>query len=252
VAKVSDHYDRHLGPVYTWMVGDVEAALERNREELRGLGLRPGSTGVAVDLGTGPGLHAVPLAQLGFSVVAIDACAALVRELRARAGTWPIRALEGDLLSFQRHLDGPVDAILCLGDTLTHLPSRASVEALLEEVAAALAPEGVFIATFRDYASAPLEGVRRFIPVRSDERRSLTCFLEYGEETVTVYDLLHERAEEGWQFRVSSYPKLRLPPAWVAERLAALGLTPQQEMTPGGMVRIVARRPARTEVLPPG
>jgi SAM-dependent methyltransferase len=241
MATVSDHYDRHLGPVYTWMVGDAEAALERNREELRGLGLRPGSTGVAVDLGAGPGFHAVPLAELGFSVVAIDACAALVQELQARVGNWPIRALEDDLTHFRRYLDGPVDAILCMGDTLTHLPSRASVEALLEEVAAALAPEGVFIATFRDYASAPLEGVRRFIPVRSDEGRCLTCFLEYGQETVTVHDLLHERMEEGWQLRVSSYPKLRLAPTWVAERLAALGLTPQQEVTPGGMVRLMAR-----------
>jgi SAM-dependent methyltransferase len=239
---VTEHYDRHLGAIYSWMVGDIEAAVERNREELRALGLRPGSTGVVVDLGAGPGLHAIPLAEMGFSVVAIDSCAALVRELQGRAGPLPIRVVEGDLLQFRRQLDGPVDAILCMGDTLTHLPSREAVESLLKDVAAALAGSGVFLTTFRDYASTRLEGTRRFIPVRSDETRSLTCFLEYGEETVMVYDLLHERAETGTQFRVSSYPKLRLPPAWVADILAALEFSLHQDVTSSGMLRIIARR----------
>src|SRR3954454_23890194 len=145
---VTEHYDRHLGPVYSWMVGDIEAAVERNREELRALGLRPGSTGIAVDLGAGPGLHAIPLAQLGFSVVAIDTCAVLVQELQDRAGPLPIRGIEGDLLQFRRQIEGPVDAILCMGDTLTHLPSREAVEGLLNDVAAALVSPGVFITTF--------------------------------------------------------------------------------------------------------
>jgi Methyltransferase domain len=242
IATVSEHYDRHLGPVYSWMVGDVEAASRHNREELQKMGLRPGSTGIAVDLGAGPGLHAVPLTELGFSVLAIDICAALVEELRSRAGTLPIRAVEGDLLQFRSQLHGPADVILCMGDTLTHLPSREAVETLLQEVAAALASPGLFIATFRDYASAVLEGAGRFILVRGDSARSLTCFLEYAEETVTVYDLLHERTESGTQFRVSSYPKLRLDPAWTVNTLNAQGLSTEQDMTANGMIRVIARR----------
>lgn len=242
VASVAEHYDRHLGPVYAWMVGDVGAAMDRGRDELRALGIRPGATGRAVDLGAGVGLHAVPLAELGFAVLALDACAALVAELRGRAGGLPVRAVEGDLLRFTEHLAGPVDVIVCMGDTLTHLPGREAVEALLARVAAALAPRGVFVATFRDYASTELEGTRRFIPVRSDESRSLTCFLEYARDVVAVHDLLHERGEAGWQLRVSSYPKLRLDPAWVADALTGLGLTVRRDTAPGGMVRIVAHR----------
>jgi 2-polyprenyl-3-methyl-5-hydroxy-6-metoxy-1,4-benzoquinol methylase len=242
MATVSEHYDRHLGPIYSWMIGDVAAAMERNREELRALGLQPRSTGAAVDLGAGPGLHAIPLAELGFSVLAIDRCAALVQELESRAGTLPIRAVEEDLREFRRHLHGPVDALLCMGDTLTHLPSREDVEALLNDVSAALADGGVFITTFRDYASVTLEGERRFIPVRSDVARTLTCFLEYNEETVMVYDLVHERTETGTVFSVSSYAKLRLPPGWVTDRLDGRGLSVQQEVTPDRMVRIIARR----------
>ena len=64
------------------MVGDFATAIQRNREELQALGMRPGSTGAAVDLGAGPGLHAIPLAEMGFSVLAIDACSSLIEELK--------------------------------------------------------------------------------------------------------------------------------------------------------------------------
>lgn len=242
VTSVFEHYDQHLGPVYAWMIGDLDDAGERNLEELRDLGLTPGSSGVAVDLGAGPGLHAIPAARLGFSVLAIDSCPPLLETLRERAGDLPIRAEEGDLLTFRDRLDGPVDVILCMGDTLTHLPSRDAVEALLGDVSAALAAPGAFVTTFRDYASAELHGSDRFIPARSDESRSLTCFLEYSEEIVTVHDLLHEREDGRWRLRVSSYPKLRLDPAWVAEILDGHGLVVQQDGPSNGMVRMVARR----------
>src|SRR5204863_9924172 len=143
---------------------------------------------------------------------------------------------EGELRESGRHLDGPTDAIVCMVATLTHLSSPQAVEALLTDVAAALASPGVFVTTFRDYASATLEGTQRFIPVRSDAARSLTCFLEYGEETVTVYDMVHERAEGGVRFSVSSYPKLRLSPVWVVDKLTGLGFSVQQDVTARGMV----------------
>jgi SAM-dependent methyltransferase len=242
MASVSEHYDRHLGPVYTWMMGDAAAAMERNRDELRQLGVAPGVTGIALDLGAGPGLYAVPLAELGFAVIALDFCGPLVEELRRRSEALPIQAVQADLLAFRRHHSGPVDLVLCMGDTLTHLPSLSSVEALFGEVAGALAAPGVFVTTFRDYTSPAPQGSDRFILVRADEHRILTCFLEYGEETVTVSDLLHERTADGWRLSVSSYPKLRIDPAWVGERLQALGLAVQTDRTERGMVRVVARR----------
>ena len=63
-----------------------------------------------------------------------------------------------------------------MGDTLTHLPQLSSVEQLFSLAAESLGPKGKFIATFRDYTS-PLAGNGRFIPVKSDSDRILTCFL---------------------------------------------------------------------------
>ena len=239
MATTADHYSKLLGPVYTWMVGDVDAALARGDRELEALSLPSGGGGTAVDLGAGFGMHAIPLARRGFSVLAIDSYQPLLQELESRAGSLPIRTVNSDLLDFRLHAK-TADVITCMGDTLTHLPSQASVATLFREVAASLRPGGIFAATFRDYAGAPLRGDSRFILVRGDTERVLTCFLEYADTTVTVHDLLHQRENGAWQLRASSYPKLRLSPPWAVEQLSSLGLTVQRDAAPGGMVRIRA------------
>jgi 2-polyprenyl-3-methyl-5-hydroxy-6-metoxy-1,4-benzoquinol methylase len=244
VTTVDDHYRNHLGPLYTWMVGDIDAALSRSETELAALPLPSKAGATAVDLGAGFGLHAIPLARRGFSVVAIDSYEPLLAELTARQGTLPIRTVTANLLDFRAHIAGPADVIVCMGDTLTHLPDRSSVEFLCKEVAAALAAGGLFVVTFRDYVSTPLSGDSRFILVRSDAERVMTCFLEYADTMVTVHDLVHQREGATWRLRVSSYPKLRLPPQWLVERLTALGLEVRRDNVAGGMTRIAARKAA--------
>jgi hypothetical protein len=133
----------------------------------------------------------------------------------------------------------PADLIVCMGDTLTHLDSRDEVTRLCEDIARGLKPTGTFVATFRDY-SAPLTAERRFILVRSDSQRILTCFLEESDDRINVHDLIHERNQQQWTLQVSSYPKLRLAPSWVARALAQHGFTVQVAAGPRGMVRIVA------------
>jgi 2-polyprenyl-3-methyl-5-hydroxy-6-metoxy-1,4-benzoquinol methylase len=237
-----DHYNEHLGPLYLWMVGDLDAAFRRSEAELDALHLPSRIGGIAVDLGAGFGLHALPLARRGFSVVAIDTYEPLLKELAARRGSLPIHTINTDLLGFRAHIEMPVDVIVCMGDTLTHLPSHSGVASLLEDAASSLNPGGVFVATFRDYVSTPLQGDARFILVRGDEERILTCFLEYTQTTVIVHDVLHRREGAAWRLRVSGYPKLRLAPEWVAARLSSLGLAVHRDTTSGGMIRIAARR----------
>jgi hypothetical protein len=96
------------------------------------------------------------------------------------------------------------------------------------------------VLSFRDY-SVPLLDEKRFIPVRSDERRILTCFLEYDTDTVLVHDILHERAGDAWETRISSYRKLRVAPDHVFGSLESYGFETRREPGMRGMVRIVAR-----------
>jgi SAM-dependent methyltransferase len=234
------HYQTHLGPVYTWMVGDLDAAFARSRAELDELRLP--SPGVAVDLGAGFGLHSLPLAERGYTVTAIDSYEPLLNELRSRSASLPIKTIVGDLLAFRSYVQQPVDVILCMGDTLTHLPDFPAVDSLLDAAASSLRRGGVFASTFRDYVSRTLQRDDRFIPVRSDDSRILTCFLEYGDDRVTVHDLLHEKEQGRWRQRVSSYCKLRLAPERVVERLTKLGLAIRVDTGMNGMTRVVGVR----------
>ena len=240
MATVAEHYERVLSPVYSWMAGGVDAALAAGKAEIEALQLGLPAGAVAVDLGAGFGMHTIPLARAGVRVIAVDSSSQLLGELGRLAGDLPIEVVHDDLLSFRAHLKEKVAAIFCMGDTLTHLPEHTNVDFLVQEAAEALAPGGCFVLSFRDYSEALLDA-SRFIPVRSDERRILMCFLEYEEDSVVVNDVLHERAGDAWETHVSSYRKLRLSPGRVTGSLESFGFDARQESGLRGMVRIVAR-----------
>jgi len=274
MSTTAEHYDRLLADCYSWMLGDFEARVERERAFLLAHGVSPGAADagaarVAVDLGAGSGHQAVALARLGWQVQAIDFSAKLLAELRQRTAGLDVTAIEDDLRRFPRHLTGLAGAVVCLGDTLTHLGSPDEVRALLAAARRCLAPGGALVLTFRDLSRA-LEGTDRFIQVRSDDATILTCFLEFDRDpqrvsnpprwapagdrptpdanvlpaTVRVHDLLYRRSGGGWQLTASAYQKLRLAArdveTWVAEagfRLAHAAISA------GGLVEIVARVP---------
>lgn len=235
------HYQTHLGPVYSWMLGDLNAAFARGAAEMDELPL-PFARGVAIDLGAGIGLHALPLAERGFRVVALDSCQVLLDELQSRARSLAIATHTADLADFHSLVTGQPQLIVCMGDTLTHLHAVAAVETLLASVAAALPRGGVFATTFRDYATRTLQGEQRFILVRADEQRILTCFLEYADTQITVHDVLNERRNGQWHQTVSSYPKLRLAPEWVEGKLTNQGFSVRRDTAANGMTRIVATK----------
>ena len=86
------------------------------------------------------------------------------------------------------------------------------------------------------------EGAERFVPIRSDEERIFTCFLDYHEDTVHVHDLLHRKTADGWQLRISDYLKLRLDTAEIDRRLVALGFSIEDRRVEAGMITVVARK----------
>lgn len=239
MSTVAEHYSNLLSHVYLWMVGGMDAALAQGAAEMAPF-CEPASAGrTAVDLGAGFGTHAIPLARSGYVVTAVDTSPQLLSELCLHSTGLGIHAIEADLLNFQQYLTVPFDLAVCMGDTLTHLPEKEQVEQLFSEVARSLAPGGTFVLGFRDYTQTP-SGHARFIPVRSDCDRILTCFLETLPTHMEVHDVLHERDGPNWRMQVSSYKKLRLSPDWVVDTLETRGFRVCRESAPRGMVRIVA------------
>jgi SAM-dependent methyltransferase len=228
MSSVKEHYDTLLAEHYDWMFGTSFAA---KVDEQKGLlkeviGEAPRG-GFALDLGCGSGFQSVALHQLGYRVLAVDVSEKLLGTLAARVPRGITTRL-ADLRRLEELVDpGTVDVAVCMGDTLTHLSSRAELSELFHSVAHALRPRGVFVATYRDLAAGELQGLDRFIPVRADDERIMTCFLEYDSpEAVIVNDLVYVRGgATEWTLRKSSYRKLRLPLEWVRAELAATGLS---------------------------
>ncbi len=99
--------------------------------------------GRALDLGCGQGVHAVYLAQQGFSVVAIDfvpAALAAARTLAEQAGV-EIELREGDVLDYEA--PSAFDVVLDSG-CLHHLP-RGKVAAYRRRLDEWLAPGGDYV-----------------------------------------------------------------------------------------------------------
>jgi SAM-dependent methyltransferase len=233
-----------LAPVYSWILGNFESAYHANVEMLGGLGLSPEHGELAVDLGCGPGCQSLPLAELGYRVVAIDFCQELLDELTERSGDLAIKAVCADLGEFQKYIDEPPGLIVCMGDTLVHLPDEAAVEAVIDRITSALKPGGTFVYSIRDYVTVEPAGAERFVPVRADDEQIFTCFLDYRDSIVHVHDVLYRKEDGDWTMHVSDYLKLRLDTAAINLHLQANGLVISQQMTVRGMIYVVATKPA--------
>jgi SAM-dependent methyltransferase len=235
--EVERHYAALLAPVYVWMLGGAEAAAARARSWIAEREFARLAPGLAVDLGCGPGFHALALAEAGFETLAIDSSA----ELLAQIHDPRVKALAGDLVAFEPLLgDRKAQLILCLGDTLTHIESEEHVEELLDACARSLAPGGVFATTFRDYTSER-PAHECLIRVREELDRSFTCALGFEPGRVRVTDILHEWRGGRWVESRSSYTKLRLAPERVRELLRTRGFTLETDTLANGLVTLVAR-----------
>jgi SAM-dependent methyltransferase len=243
--EVTRHYKSLLASHYTWMFGVPPATKVAEQKQLLTY-LLAGEfpySGLALDLGSGPGFQTLALADLGFApVIALDTSETLLQELQLNQGAREITTIRADLRDLSRHVTaGEAGVIVCMADTLPHLPDLDSVNRLCQDVHHTLAPGGSFVLTFRDL-SAGLDGLDRFIPVQSSFDRIMTCFLEFGTDFITVHDLIHIREDSGWRLLKSSYRKLRLSVSKVETALLKAGFQIAVSEPSGRFHAIVAKR----------
>ncbi len=236
-----EHYANHLGNFYSWMAGDFETKQNEFLTFLREQGVYPSTTKIAIDLGAGHGLQTVPLTTLGFKVLAVDFNQQLLDELKENAKGLSVDVINEDIRRVRQLGHYQPELILCCGDTLAHLESKGEVEQLIKDISATLVKGGMLLLSFRDY-SEPLTGNSRFIPVKSDDTRILTCILDYEEHSVTVTDLLYEKTTSGWLQKVSAYKKVRLTTAFVTQLLEANSLHIECNVVVNRLVTLVATK----------
>jgi 2-polyprenyl-3-methyl-5-hydroxy-6-metoxy-1,4-benzoquinol methylase len=127
MATVKQHYANVLADVYSWMLGGFELALDKNAEFFQTHNISPKGSAIAIDLGAGCGFQSIPLANLGFSVTAVDLDQKLLNELKANTSNLDIVTVQDDLMNFEQYVNRKAELIVCMTDTLLHLESQEKV-----------------------------------------------------------------------------------------------------------------------------
>ena len=128
-----------------------------------------------LDVACGTGMHAVALAQRGYSVAGADFSTGMVERARANAATAApvLSAVEGGEVRFEvagfgelalafgsstpgaassgRHSPTGFDGLLCLGNSLPHLLTPADLRTAMEDFAACLRPGGLLLIQNRNF-----------------------------------------------------------------------------------------------------
>jgi SAM-dependent methyltransferase len=107
-----------------------------------------------LDVATGTGFHSVRLLEAGFETVSADGSA----EMLARAfhngvthGDHILRVVRADWRWLNRDVHGQYDAIVCLGNSFTHLFSERDRRRALAEFYAMLKHDGILVLDQRNY-----------------------------------------------------------------------------------------------------
>lgn len=238
--NVKHHYDTLLGEIYGWVAGDFREKVNQTREFFIKNSIKPSSTHLAIDLGSGHGIQSAALAEIGFNVTAVDFNEKLLLELKQNTAN-KVKTINRDITEFRYPLEIKPEAIVCMGDTLTHLPSINEASRLIGNAAENLDNNGRLVLSYRDL-SKEITGISRFIPVKSDDTRILTCFLEYFDSYVMINDILHEKINDKWETKVSSYQKLRLPLTEIEKITEGFGLSFELSTVIHGMSYIIAKK----------
>jgi len=241
MAGTCEHYENHLANYYAWISGGVDEKIEENRKFFVDHNIQPIRSGLAFDLGAGCGFQSVPLAQLGFRVVAMDLSAKMLAQLQENAKNLPIETICDDLSNFTNYDRGNIELVVCMGDTLTHLDAFKKVQTLLDTVFSALDAGGCLVLSFRNLAQELVE-LDRFIPVRSNETTIFTCFLEFEKNSVKIHDIIYQKNDTQWVLKKSVYRKLRIPPDWTQKYLQEIGFAIEFYDEQNGLIFIIARK----------
>jgi len=106
-----------------------------------------------LDLGCGTGHHAVYLASLGLSVIAVDRDPHMLRHARrlarqTRRGGGAIKFVNGDMR--ERNFARPVDLGICMGASFNSLITERDAARTFDAIGAVLEPGGVFLLELHD------------------------------------------------------------------------------------------------------
>jgi len=106
-----------------------------------------------LDVATGTGFHSVRLLEAGFDVLSADGSAEMLAKAfqNGRRRGHILQTVQADWRWLNRSVHGKFDAVICLGNSFTHLFSERDRRKALAEFYAALRHDGILILDQRNY-----------------------------------------------------------------------------------------------------
>lgn len=122
--------------------------------------LRARGKETVLDVACGTGFHSVRLTEAGFNVTSADGSAAMVAKAfeNGRSRGLILKTVQADWRWLNKDIQGKYDAIICLGNSFTHLHDENDRRRALAEFYAALKHDGVLILDQRNYDAILDEG----------------------------------------------------------------------------------------------
>ncbi len=113
-----------------------------------------------LDVAAGTGFHSIRLLQAGFEVVSADGSPEMLAKAFAngRKHGYILRTVQADWRWLNRDIHGKFDAVICLGNSFTHLFAENDRRKALAEFYAALRYDGILILDQRNYDAILDEG----------------------------------------------------------------------------------------------
>lgn len=127
-----------------------------------------GGTRRVVDAGCGSGAQLLPFASAGWSCAGFDPDPAMVAKAREKLSAFPDARVEvGGFEDFSRLAGPAAGLVMCLGNSLVHVPA-ADAARFLAEAAAALSREGTLLLQILNYERFSSEAVFDLPPMQAD------------------------------------------------------------------------------------
>jgi glycine/sarcosine N-methyltransferase len=122
-----------------------------------------------VDCGCGTGAQLMPFATAGLSCLGFDPDPSLVAIARRKLATYPKTRIEpGAFADIRRLTSFPSDLLLCLGNSLVHVP-REEAGKFLSDASSVLSPGGVLLLQILNYERLFNERVTDLPLIRSGD-----------------------------------------------------------------------------------
>ncbi|AKJ65302.1 class I SAM-dependent methyltransferase [Kiritimatiella glycovorans] len=157
-----------------------------------------------LDVATGTGFHSVRMIEAGFNVISADGSPAMLATAfeNGKKRGHILRTIQADWRWLNRDVPGTFDAIICLGNSFTHLFEEQDRRKTLAEFYAALNHDGILILDQRNYDQLLDEGF-------SCKHKFYYC----GEDVVAEPDHVDEGlARFGYSFKDGSKYTLNMFP----------------------------------------